>query len=204
MKNIYLVLTAAVVAVGALAGSSYMGRAKSDAASSQSEVRIGEQSPGPAIPATPPTWSPRRDRDGFTVNRDLPVRDSRVIGFADFPVLLPSYLPRGAKLSSATILWDPVSDKRTLQIAVQGRFNGIITEQRMRDRDENYPDGMLLRTEKQQNGNVYRNLLSNVDGVGVSMAWETNLSDEEIIKVFQSLRPEPRAKGSGGQARAKD
>ena len=192
MKSTGLLLTAGVIALSALAGTVYMGKTASKVPFNRPELRIGEQAPGPSLPSGSATWSPKRDKDGYTVTSTLPAYDSRVAQFADFPLLLPGHLPEGTKLGSATLIWDPSTEKRVLQIAIQGKYSGLMSLQRIRDRNDEYPDGILIRTETQTNGTVYRNLLSNVDGIAVSMAWNPALSDEAIIQSFQSLKPQPK------------
>ncbi|MBW3625525.1 MAG: hypothetical protein KY468_19180, partial [Armatimonadetes bacterium] len=180
------------VVLGSLAGTFYANRIASTEAKMIPELRIGEQGPGPLLPARSARWTPTHDPDGYTVTRNLPVTDSRISQFTDFPLLIPSYLPKGSRIDGVTIIWDPQTDKRVVQVSIGGKYNGILTERRIRRRRDDYPDGILIQSEAQPNGTIYRNLQSNVDGVGVSMAWNPALSDEEIIKSFQSLKPAPQ------------
>jgi hypothetical protein len=197
MKSTGLMIIAGVAAVSALAGSYYVGQTAPRNMDSRQEIRIGDQTPGPLIPSGSASWTPQRDPDGYTVTATLPLEDSRLPQFADFPLHLPEYLPTGSTLGPATVIWDPSTEKRIVQIPIQGKHSGMLSQQRVREHTEDYPDGMVIRTVKLNSGQVYRNLRSNVNGVGVSMAWNLALPDEQIIQSFQSLKAREKQTASG-------
>jgi hypothetical protein len=180
---------AVIVVFAAVTGSLFLGRGSAQSAGTpRPDLSIGEQGPGPSLPAGSATWTPKRDPNGYSVTHNLPLTDSRVADFADFPLLLPTFLPAGSKMDHVTIVWDPQTGKRLVQIAIEGKHSGILTEQRIQERNEAYPEGIFITSETQPNGSVSRDLRSNVDGVGVSMAWSLSMNDEDIIKCFQSLK----------------
>ena len=184
----------AVAAIGVMIGTVVIDRSTTtESGPIRPERRIGDQSAGRLITRRTTDWTPARDPNGYAVSIKVPPTDSRIARFADFPVLMPAHLPEGYTIESVILSWDPGTGKRLIQIAVQGEHGGLITEQRLRKRDADYPVGIYLHSERQPDGNIIRVLQSNVNGVGISMAWSSLISDENLIEIYRSLKPLPQS-----------
>jgi hypothetical protein len=152
------------------------------------ERSIGD--PAPASPARKisPSWTPSTTSRSVGVTMTLSPSDSRIARFADFPILIPRYLPKDVKISKTLLLWDPATGRRTLQFALQGGAVGMISERRLRRQDPAYPKGILLRTVRQADGNAFRSLQSGPRGVALSIACSLNVSDEDLVRMYNSLQ----------------
>jgi hypothetical protein len=190
MKVSALLVLVAAAAAAAMLGTFLIGRGSSPKTGSvREDTRIGDQSLGMLIPEGKVIWTPKKNPNGTSETADLPPNDPRIQQFADFPVLIPSYLPKDCHVEKVTVTLDEETRKRLVQISIQGAANGLISEFRLKKKDPNYPKGLNLTTVRQPNGDSFRNLQSNVNGVGVSVACELALPDSEITKVYYSLKP---------------
>jgi len=150
MKVSALLVLVAAAAAAAILGTFLIGRGSSPKTGSvRDDTRIGDQSLGMLISEGRVVWSPKKNPNGTSETADLPPNDPRIQQFADFPVLIPSYLPKDCHVEKVTVTLDEETQKRLVQISIQGAANGLISEFRLKKKDPNYPKGLNLTTVRQ-------------------------------------------------------